>query len=181
MSGSYLLLSFFFLVGWIITPLKVFQMGPPPHSKKPPKWSSNIIFSGKGKTIYILGNETLFESKLKFKRSVKRLIFPSLCVEKRNREFEALGRKIPLARQTSKMAQHNLFFFLMLKCTEFFWKYLLERGKKKVILHTGEEGDRLAQERVTWRSTKASRHPFPRAYKSPWTKYKEVTKQEKQI
>lgn len=69
----------------------------------------------------------------------------------------------------------------MLKCTEFFWKYLLERGKKSDITYKERKGDQLAQERMTWRNTKASRHPFPVAYKSPWTKYKEVTKQEKQI
>lgn len=45
-------------------------------------------------------------------------IFKSLYIDK-EMEFEIFGRKIPHARQTSKMAQHNLFFF-MLKCTEFF-------------------------------------------------------------
>lgn len=76
-------------------------------------------------------------------------------------------RKIPHARQTSKMAQHNLFFFFNVKMYRVLLKVLARKGKKKVILHTGEEGGRLAQERVTWRSTKASRHPFPVAYKSP--------------
>jgi hypothetical protein len=57
---------------------------------------------------------------------------------------------------------------------------LLERGKKRYYIQ-GEEGRPTGQERMTWRNTKASRHPFPLAYKSPGTKYKEVTKQEKQI
>lgn len=92
---------------------------------------------------------------------------PEFVYRKRIRKFEALGRKIPLARQTSKMAQHNLFFFFNVKMYRVLLKVLARKGEKKVILHTGEEGDRLAQERVTWRSTKASRHPFPVAYKSP--------------
>lgn len=46
-------------------------------------------------------------------------IYRCVCMSgKRTGEPEIFGRKIPHARQTSKMAQHNLFF--MLKCTEFF-------------------------------------------------------------
>lgn len=60
-------------------------------------------------------------------------------------------------------------------------KVLARKGKKSDITYKERKGNQLAQERMTWRNTKASRHPFPLAYKSPGTKYKEVTKQEKQI
>lgn len=75
------------------------------------------------------------------------------------------GRKIPHARQTSKMAQHNLFFYV--KMYRVLLKVLARKGGKSDITYKERKGDQLAQERMTWRNTKASRHPFPLAYKSP--------------
>lgn len=107
-------------------------------------------------------------------------IYKSLCVEKELGSWKYLGEKFHMQGRHPKWL-NIIYFFFMLKCTEFFWKYLLERGKKSDITYKERKGDRLAQERMTQRNTKASGHPFPSAHKSPGTKYKEATKQEKQI
>lgn len=62
---------------------------------------------------------------------------------------------------------------------------MLERGEgKSDITYKERKRGRPAQELITWRITRviiqAPPSPFE-AYKSPRTKYKEVTKQEKQI
>lgn len=134
-------MSFFF--GWMnYNPFKSFSNGPPPPKKKKTKVRLWFHFLWKRENC-ILGIETHYlNQNWNFKAKVIHLYLlaeeacekannPECVCRKRIGELEALGRKIPHARQTSKMAQHNLFFFLMLKCTEFFWKYLLERGKKK--------------------------------------------------
>lgn len=68
-------------------------------------------------------------------------------------------RKIPHARQTSKMAQHNLFFYV--KMYRVLLKVLARKGGKGDITYKEGKGDQLAQERMTWRNTKASRVPSP--------------------
>lgn len=57
---------------------------------------------------------------------------------KRIGEFEIFGIKIPHARQTSKMAQHNLFFYVKMYRVPL--KVLARKGKKKRYYIQGEEG-----------------------------------------
>lgn len=97
---------------------------------------------------------------------MKKLIFLSVCVEKELENWKHLGEKFHMQDRHPKWL-NIIYFFFNVKMYRVLLKVLARKGKKKVILHTGEEGGRLAQERVTWRSTKASRHPFPVAYKSP--------------
>jgi len=52
-------------------------------------------------------------------------------------ESETFERKIPHARQTSKMAQHNLFFYV--KMYRVLLKVLARKGEK--ILHTRRGGE----------------------------------------
>lgn len=71
----------------------------------------------------------------------------------------------------------NIIYFFYVKMYRVLLKVLARKGEK--ILHTRRGGGCLARS-MTWRSTKGLGTP-PSAHKSPGTKYKEVTKQEKQI
>lgn len=62
----------------------------------------------------------------------------------------------------------NIIYFFYVKMYSVLLKVLARKeGKKGDITYKERKGDQLAQERMTWRNTKASRHPFPLAYKSP--------------
>lgn len=88
---------------------------------------------------------------------------------------KTFGRKIPHARQTSKMAQHNLFFYV--KMYRVLLKYLLERGKKDITYKERKGANGPGAHNVKYKGISA---PFPEltGHHGQSTK---VTKQEKQI
>lgn len=79
--------------------------------------------------IYISGHYN-FKAKDTSRKKVN--THKSLCVTRIPESLQRLGEKFHMQDRHPKWL--NIIYFFMLKCTEFFWKYLLERGKK--ILHT---------------------------------------------
>lgn len=80
-----------------------------------------------------------------------------------NWESKVFGReeKIHKPRQTSKMAQHNLFFFYV-KMYRVLLKVLARKGVGKDITYKEGKGGQQAQEHMAWRDSTASGHPSPR-------------------
>lgn len=99
----------------------------------------------------------------------KRLARIGLRVEQESQRVWNVWRKTHV-RQTSKMAQHNLFFYV--KMYRVLLKVLARKGERYYI--QGEEGRLPGQERMTWEIQRRLGVP-PIAHESPGTKYKEVT------